>query len=507
MGRVLTNKTTTAIAAEASLGVLPGSPVWYQLEPNDIPSYGGENSQIAREPISQFRQRRKGIVSDRDSAAEIEHDLTLELANIGLLEAFVFAVTKWPLNQAPVRAGGSPYGQNLAVTSSTVIGHDALSAAIPVNTLVYLRGFSNAANNGLKLVTASTTTTTTIGAAGLVVETPSGPSGARMEIAGRRAATSDLELTVTGTTGTLESTVLDFTTLGIRVGQTIHIGGLTSANWFGATNRGYVRVLSVAANLITFDKADSTLVTDAGTGDTVDLLYGGFIRNVATTHADYVERSYQAEVAYPNLQVPGPGDEYEYSKGNLANELALALPLTDKATVTIGFVGTDTEDPTTSRKTNAATPVLPVATAALSTTSDIARLRIERVDGTGLTSCFTDLNLTLNNQVSPEKCLGTLGAVFMNFGNFLVDMEAQLVFTDSRVVAAIRANTTLTMDLVLRNSDGALAIDLPAMTLGDGSREFPLNESVKVNLSGQAFGDPALGYSLGLSTFAAVPLA
>ena len=36
MSRVLTNNTSLAYAIESALGVLPGSPVWHELEPNSI---------------------------------------------------------------------------------------------------------------------------------------------------------------------------------------------------------------------------------------------------------------------------------------------------------------------------------------------------------------------------------------------------------------------------------------------------------------------------------------
>lgn len=504
MGTVKTNNCTFSIAREASAGVLPGSPVWNLLEPNDIGSFGATISKVAREPISQNRQRRKGTTIDLESGAEIEHDLTLAAADV-LLEPFMFAATKWARSQSPIKAGGTPYGLSLAVANATDFTHSAISALLPANTLIYTRGFTNPANNGLKVVAASSTTTVTKVAGGLVAETPSAASGARLEIAGVRAATADLTLTVSGTTGTLGSTALNFTTLGLNVGQVIHIGGLTSTNWFGATNRGFARITSIAATSLGLDKVDSTLVTDAGTGDTVDLLFGSFLRNVPVTSADYLEISSQIEASYPNLG--DPTTNYEYSKGNYANELTFELPLTEKATISVGFVGTDTEVPTTTQKTNASTPVVPVATDALNTVSDLARLRLSVVDAAGLTTCFTNLSITLNNQVSPQKCLGTLGAVSMNFGIFLVDIEAEMLFTSATVVEAIRNNTSMTLDLVLRNSQGGLAIDIPAMTLGGGEKAFPLNEAVTITVQGEAHGDPTFGYSLGISYFPALPTA
>ena len=93
----------------------------------------------------------------------------------------------------------------------------------------------------------------------------------------------------------------------------------------------------------------------------------------------------------------------------------------------------------------------------------------------------------------------------MNIGNFFVDIEAQIVFTDKSVPTAIRNNETLTMDFNIKNDNGAIMFDVPSMTLGGGDKELPVNETVLMNLSGQAFDDASLGTSIGISLFPYVP--
>ena len=61
------------------------------------------------------------------------------------------------------------------------------------------------------------------------------------------------------------------------------------------------------------------------------------------------------------------------------------------------------------------------------------------------------------------------------------------------------------MDFILRNNDGAFAIDIPSMTLGGGNRDFPVNETVTINTTGQAYQDDALGTSIGISIFPFLP--
>lgn len=494
MGRQLTNNISLAYSIEATFGVLNPSGEWKLLEPNDISTFGATITTVPRAPISKTRQRRKGTVTDLDSAAEFEHDLTKEVF-IDFAEGFVFATFQGTI------LAGRPTA--VLAASYTVPSGPVLQAG----TLVYGRNFANAANNGLKEVdTGALATSVPIVGGGLTAETPASEDNRTLEPAGFRFGTGEIDITVTGTTAVIarQSGTVDFQTLGLTPGQLIHIGGLTTGEQFSA-GAGYARVISVPdATTINLDKLSSTLATDDGVGDTVDLLYGRFLKNVATDDASYVARSYQFEAGYDTL---GAGDtpEYEYSLGNFANTMALQLPLADKALVTFGFVGTDTQPPSSTRATNADTPTQVVQDTAYNTSADILRLRIQQLDETGLTTCFKDVTLTLNNNAAPEKCLGTLGALFMNVGNFEVDLEGQILFTDSAVAQAVRDNETVTMDTLLKNDDGAIGIDIPEMTLGGGDKEFPVNESVLMNLTGQAFGDSQFNASIGISLFPVVP--
>lgn len=510
MSLVKTNTISLQCAIESSLGVLPGSPTWALLEPNTINSFGAKVTKTARNPISKLRQRRKGTTTDLDSGVEFEADLTREVFAT-FAEAFVFASFT---SIVELRAGAA-FNTLLADDDTVVAGtdsgytHSALGAAVVTNSLLYARGFAIAGNNGLKVVKTGSTTTSTLITTALVDETPSLASNARVSVCGVRSAVGDVDLTVTGTLGSLTSTVLDFTTLGLTVGQLIHIGGLTATNQFASGRLGAARITSIAAHAIGLDKIRSTpaataLQTEANTTQALDILFGRFLRNVDVDHASYLERSFTFELAYPDLAGIGT-DAYEYAAGNFGDTMSIDIPGQDKATVTFGFVGTDTPAATTSRVSGAATPLTNLQTTAFNTSADLARLRVENTDLEGLSSCFKSLKLTLANGVTPEKCLGTLGAVGMNTGNFLVDIEAKVTFDNTDVTGAIRNNETCTIDFVLKNGDGAIGFDIPAMTLGGGDKEFPVGETVLMNMSGEAFADATLGTSLGISLFPVYP--
>ncbi len=505
MSRVLTNNMTLSYAVEESIGTLPAQPLWHILEPNTLGAYGATITTVARDPISRNRQRRKGTVTDLDSAVDWEGDLTMTHFT-DFAEGFVFVTA---VNQDLDFLASDTTGTGYDVPNLVAAQADKLHYNATGNTsLIYARGYLILANNGLHPLTvqpiAADTELTT---AANTVETA--PTNATVDIAGIRAETGDLDITVTGSTAVITSgngtpvATIDFTTLGLTVGQFIHIGGLTASEQF-TDSVGYARIVTIAAAQLDLDKIDATLVTAAGTTDTVDILFGRYIRNVPTNSTEFLERSFQYELAYPDLEAVGT-DRYEYAQGNFVNTLALNIPLADKATVSFSNIGTDAEPPGLVRATNADTPIEPSRTGAFNTTSDCTRLRIAEVDESGIYTDFKSLTITFGNNVSPEKILCNLGAKFMNFGNFQVDIEAQLIFSDYRVASAVRENRTMSMDFGLKNDDGALFIDVPSMTIGGGDREFPVNETVLINTTGEAFADPILNTSIGISLFPVVP--
>lgn len=492
---------TTETAGGAGIGVLDVDPIWKGMEPNDIGSFGGTISTIARNPISKQRGRRKGITSDLDSVVDFEADITADSIR-DFVEGFCFAKS----TQADLmffRAATTGTGYTIPAATADQAGKVTFGTGLGT-TLFHAKGYATAANNGLKAITADLASTNTeIVVSGLVAEA-SPPATAILQISGVRAETSDLAITVTAGVATITSSDGIFGGRGLKAGQLVHVGGLAPANQFSA-GAGYGRIVSITSGTIVLDKLSSTLATDAGTGETVDILWGQFISDVTIDDSLFLQRSFQFEATFPGL---GSSNEtmYEYALGNFCNEMAWQMEGQDKATLSLGFIGTTSEPPTTVRKTNAEDARLPVGTAAFGTSSDFARLRIQDVDETGLSTDFKSMTLTISNNVSPEKVLNFLGARFMNYGSFYVDLEAEGLFTNADVLDRILNNTTVTMDFILRNDDGeAISVDIPSLTLGDGTRSYPLNETVLINMTGQAFQDETLGTSIGVSTFPAVP--
>jgi len=474
------NSTGLRYAQEQSIGVLPGTPTWIPLEPNSYGDFGGEFNLIARNPINDSRQRRKGVIVDLDASASFPTDVT-QTNMQDLLQGFVFANTRT---------------KNTAVAITAVSGANVYSMSnttgILVGSLVLFAGFTNAANNGLKMisaVSAGVSITSTTGTS--VVETP--PATATATIVGYRSQiAADLKVDNAGTLPALTSSSLNFTTLGLIPGETIFVGGDAVGNQYaGATNNGFKRVKTIAANRLTFDKSASTMVTDASaTGKTIDLYFGKVLKNELA--ANIVRRTYQLErtLGFPEDTLPNQ-IQSEYLVGCVPNEFTLTIGTADKITADLSFIAINNEQRTGAVGVKSGNRPALVNSDTFNSSSDFSRMRISVLNAadaapTGLVGFITDLELSINNNASPNKAVGVLGAFEVTAGTFQVSGSMSAYFSDIAAVAAVRNNSNVTLDLALVKNNSGITIDVPLIALGDGRADVAQDEPIKLPLNIEA---------------------
>ena len=245
------NSSGLAFAEETlgSPGTLPGTPVWYPLEPNTYSAFGGMVKSVKRETINSTRQLRKGVLTGIDIAAGFQVDFVTKSLYVPM-KGFMFAAWREKDNLLP------------SAVTSTVYTVASGGAAFTTTSLLYAEGFGVATNNGLKTVTASGGTSVTP-AGGLTVETP--PTGALITRIGFQGASGDITLTLTSGVVTMGSTVLDFTTLGLIPGEWLWIGGDSAALQFATAGcNGFYRMKTIAAHAVVFDRVAAGAATDAG---------------------------------------------------------------------------------------------------------------------------------------------------------------------------------------------------------------------------------------------------
>lgn len=491
MSNVFTEETNLNSAPETVVGTLPIA-AWRQHQPTTITKFGNLVKKMARDIISSNRQREQGRAVDADSSVEMEFDATKDSFDRDIEDVF----------KAAEKFSGNTGGGRFFPTAVTATGYTVPAlGALTTNHLIFARGFGGTAaqitaNNGLKPTTGSIGTE--IKAAGLVVD-GAPAANATVELAGWRGASGDIGLDVNGN---LTATAANFTTMGLFVGQWIWVGGIAGgANAFAnAAYRGWARVKIVAAALVTLELRQWTVgAADAGAGKLIDLYFGSFIRNVGSLHADYKTPSRTAELTLPKLNAGA--SEYAYSRGLMNNTYTLNLAPGDKVTVQASFVGMITDDPATVQATGAATPFVPTPTTIgmITTSSDVARLRLQNVDETGLSTDFKSLTVKINNNVSGEKQLGTFGNSKLNVGGFDLDLDALVILADDNIVKAVRDNRKAGLNLALRNDDGAGMLDVPTVEIDDAPYQLERNMLVRITAKIGGVRDTTLNYTASMS--------
>ncbi|MBB5411905.1 hypothetical protein HDG34_005871 [Paraburkholderia sp. HC6.4b] len=478
-GAADTNATNLAICKTC----MPvAATMWENLQPNDISNFSAAITTVAREPISDLRQRRKGTVTDLKAAPEFKADTTLSM-----IATFMdgFLMSQW---------------QGVAVDGivPTAVEDDSVSMPVgPVlaeGALVAMSGFGIQANNGLHSVAAGSTATS-IAIPGLLEEIP--PPTARVFIAGVTPLAGDLQWD--GING-LTSVQLDFTTLPLIVGSAIWIGGATAAEQFEGGLGGIARIASISSNRLALVDLNGPATADQGAGKSIPIFFGSFVSNVRTSDPRFTDVRYTMEASY-NTVPP----LYEYARDCRANELALDFPLAQKSTMDVKFVGRDVQAPTTERL-----PGLQWAdqqyNTAFNTAADFIRLKVADLDGAGVTTFLGSTTITAKNNRAGENTLGMLGATFVNFGNFDLDISTEAIFTNGAVLSAVRNNQTVSLQWFLANHDGGVYFSVPSMTLGDGSKTLSVNQKIKIKTTASGYVDDALGYTMGVTLFRYLPI-
>lgn len=505
--KIDSNATGLRYSQETSIGVANGSAVWYPLEPNSYTDFGGQYALTARNPINAGRQRKKGVITDLDSMGGFESDL-LQNGLQDILQGFFFADARRKGEEPVVVVdidGGNPDEFEVASTTGFL-----------VNSLIFGSGFTNAGNNGLKLVTALVAATSVEVATGLLTAEASPPAAAKIVVVGHQGAVGDIDVINAGAPAlpAISSTILDFTTLGLIPGEWIYLGGDSAGTSFDtAANNCWARIYSITANLMKFDKTSNTMVTEANVTGTIRMFFGRVLKNESTQSLQ-VRRTYQLERTLGASDDASPSQiQSEYVVGAVPNEVGFKFATADKALLTFGFMGTDHEQRTGATGVKAGTRPAISAEDAYNTSNDFVLMKmhvLDRTAGANPTSLFaflSDLEVNLSNNVSANKAISRLGAFDMTAGQFLIDGKATAYFSNVTAVASVRNNSDVTMHAIIAKDNAGMAIDIPLIALGDGRLVVEQDAPVKLDLSMPAAADEVFDHTFLLCFYDYLPTA
>lgn len=324
--------------------------------------------------------------------------------------------------------------------------------AFVVGQLVRTTGFTNAGNNGIFKLTTGSATVPAVGNS-LLTDEAAPPADARIKVVGFQGASGDITATATG----LGSTTLDFTTLGLSVGQVIKIGGTATGDKFAtAALNAWVRITAIAANALTLDNRPSGWTTDSGTGKTIKVWVGDVIKNGTTATSLTIERGFLAQTT----------PTYIVNTGMQVGSFNVAL--TNRATIkgSATFSGMGGSQSTTALDASPdAETTDPIMAANVNTT----RLTEAGSALSGPNWCRS-LDFTINNNLRMIEAIDSSSPVGIQPGECTVTGKFECYFGDNTLLAKFYAGTTTSILSVVAKSSRAFAINIPRVTFrGDGS--------------------------------------
>jgi tail tube protein len=494
------------VVKETALGT-PATAGGQTLQPNadGIGNFYPQLKTVAPSPLSKLRQMEAPQIVDVDAKPSLTQDLTKDV-----IDAFAegMMLVKAKHNGG---TGVAYFTNNLptpTVTARTTTAYTvSANGALQAGTLVVPRGWATGANataNGTLQVVGASSTGTSIPVAGGVAETPSGYT-VTLEVAGFRGASGDIQL---NGSGNLISTVADFTTMGLVVGQVIWVGGTIGSghDFATAAYRGYAKITAIAANLLSLERRQWTVgSSDTGTGKTIDLYWGRWLRTVAFTDADYLESSYNLELSYLKLSA-GTTDEYVYANGNLVDQFEISSPAQNLLGLVLTFIGTTISDPTTTRAAYGTGSAGPLAIDRYNSVTRIPYLTLlKKSDETVISNDIDTWKLSYMNHISPQKQQGFFGTKRVVVGKAEVGLSLTAYATSDAAMIACSQNTTLTFGAGINNGDGGMFFDVPSVKCTNAPPKFPANGPVTLDLTAAGFRDATGNYTLGVSLFPFLP--
>lgn len=497
------NDVTLSLADETGIGIVSNIAVWRQREPNSFADFGGTPT-LASRAIIGSRKRQAGSIVGIDVKGGWNEDFTMTNWRRQLQKLFCNLLTEKG-DTSGLAIGATVVAlTSVANSDSSFNAASGLDAGFIANALIMASGFTNAANNGLMKVTGAPTSTKIITNSTLTTEA-SPPAAARLEVVGQQAASADLVAVYSGGVFSLTSTALNFTTLGLHVGEWIFIGGDNAGSKFVTITPGYARIYSIAAHAIVFDKTTFVPSADAGTGQKIQLFFGKYIRDPAspTIYTSQLERL---------LGNDGAGTQSEYVLGALFNEATLNWPKKDKITLDAAYLGIDYEHRSGATGIKASSArIAPLGESALNTSSDVFRatfapapLSSAAINLTPYFGYVTDGTFKLSNNGSVDEAIGSQVGFDINTGDFTVEATFNAYFSVLQLLIDLRQHTLATVDMIVARNNAGWIFDLPVVELKTSMPKPEKDKPIMVPVQVEAVQN-ANGYLCHFQSFSYLP--
>jgi hypothetical protein len=359
-----------------------------------------------------------------------------------------------------------------AIATSGTVATVTTGAAFVASQLVQFSGFGVAGNNGVFKCTTGSATVPAFVASGITDEAVP-PAAARMKVVGFQGASGDLVAAADGIT----STLLDFTTLGLAVGQWIKIGGTAAGDKFAtAACNGWARITVIAAAKLTLDNLPTGWTTDAGTSKTVKVFFGDQLKNGLLTLGQTLERGFMDQT------VP----TYIAQRGMTVDQGVFNFVKEQVATWTMTFAGlTGTQD-TTSLD---ASPDAATTNAIMAAAVNVGRIA-ENGTVIGGPNFIESITMTIKNNlrmIGGIRSDGLVGAEDIGMGSVDVTVNMGTYFGSNTLLAKLFSGVATNINLRIAKNSQAMIWAVPRLTYTDGQANATAkNTDTKLPLTAMA---------------------
>lgn len=476
--KIDSNVTGLRASEELSLGVVDPSAVWLEQAPNSYSDFGPQITTVARNPITDDRQMKKGVATDLDASGGWSSDLTQEslpvlgqgvfFADIRTKDELLIPDVDTTLDDFQPASGGAVYLEG-----------DLLIAS----------GFVSSSNNGVHEVDAGGGSASSIPVTTNLV-TAAGQSGV-IRRCGHRFTAADISVVVTGDFAHyLSAGGKDLTELGLIPGEFIWVGGDGASSGFtNVENNGFKRVRSVSATQIVVDKSDSPMLVEAAAGITLEIYIPSRMLKNESDPTLIKSRSYQLErtLGAPDDAFPSQ-IQSEYIVGAVVSQLQVNVATADKLTYDLSFMGIDAEQRSGAVGVKAGTRPSLAPSEAYNSSSDVSRINMSVVSEnneapTPLFGFVQEMSFTIDNNLTVNKAIGVYGGFAVTAGTFGVSGTVTAYFDNVSAMLSLRQNASITIDSHFVKENAGISFDFPLVTIGDGRPNVDSDTAITLPIS------------------------
>lgn len=286
---------------------------------------------------------------------------------------------------------------------------------------------------------------------------------------------------------------------------------LMPGEWFyfkgpGATTRGYCRVDSITGGKIVI--GDTTMTIAGGSADVTGAATA-WVGNTLRNENDPTlikRRSYTLE---RTLGDDGAGTQSEYLRGAVANEFTLNVPQADKLNCDMTFVACDDVYRTGTEGLLPGTRHPALGEDAINTSLNIARIKLAVVDPetsnpTATFGYVVESNISINNNATPNKAVGILGAFDVSVGDFEAGGSVTAYFSTVAGVKAVRNNADFMFNIIAAAEGSGFVFDIPLCGLSGSRVNVVKDEAIQIPVT-PAGAENKYGYTMSYTYFPNLP--